>query len=91
MQENESVKSAMLSAVDDKTVRWVQKTSKDFVKLMSYYKSAMMEVETRFHALNEEHIFEHDRAPVNSIKTRLKTLHSIQEKMARRNIPFSLE
>lgn len=91
MQENQSVRAAVLSSMDEQTALQFQKLSKEFVKLMSYYKCAMMEVETRFHALNEEYIFTFDRAPVNSIKTRLKTLPSVQEKMVRRNIPFTLE
>lgn len=91
MQENQSIRAAVLSSMDEQTALQFQKLSKEFVKLMSYYKCAMMEVETRFHALNEEYIFTFDRAPVNSIKTRLKTLPSVQEKMVRRNIPFTLE
>ena len=91
MQEKQSVKAALLAAVDEQTAQQFQKDSKEFIKLMSYYKCAMMEVETRFHALNEEYIFTYDRAPVNSIKTRLKSLPSVQEKMVRRDIPFSLE
>lgn len=91
MQENQSVRAAVLSSMDEQTALQFQKLSKEFVKLMSYYKCAMMEVETRFHALNEEYIFTFDRAPVSSIKTRLKTLPSVQEKMVRRNIPFTLE
>jgi len=91
LQENQSVRAAVLSSMDEQTALQFQKLSKEFVKLMSYYKCAMMEVETRFHALNEEYIFTFDRAPVSSIKTRLKTLPSVQEKMVRRNIPFTLE
>ena len=91
MQDKDNVGNLLLYAEGGKPAHWVQKKSREYVKLMSYYKSAMMEVETRFHALNEEHIFEYDRAPVSSIKTRLKTLHSVQEKMVRRNIPFTLE
>ncbi len=91
MQEKQSVKAALLAAVDEQTAQQFQKDSKEFIKLMSYYKCAMMEVETRFHALNEEYIFTYDRAPVNSIKTRLKSLPSVQEKMVRRDIPFTLE
>ena len=91
MQEKQSIKAALLSAVDEQTAQRFQKNSREFVKLMSYYKCAMLEVETRFHALNEEYLFTFERAPVNSIKTRLKTLPSVQEKMQRRGIPFTLE
>lgn len=91
MQEKQSMSTAMRATVDEQTLEQFKKTSREFVKRMSYYKCAMMEVETRFHVLNEEHIFTYDRAPVNSIKTRLKSLHSVQEKMTRRGVPFTLE
>lgn len=88
MQEKESEQHKLLVSEISSRAKW---EPKEFVKLMSYYKCAMMEVETRFHALNEEYFFEYDRKAVSSIKTRLKTLPSIQEKMERRNIPFSLK
>jgi len=62
-----------------------------FITLMSYYKCAMLEVETRFHVLNEEYVLEHGRAPVNSIKSRLKTLPSLREKLERKHIPFDVD
>lgn len=91
MQETEAIRNKMLASLDAESTQRFQKLSREFVKIMSYYKCAMMEVETRFHALNEEHLIEHERAPVSSIKTRMKPLPSIQEKMTRRSIPFTLE
>lgn len=41
--------------------------------------------------LNEEFSLQHDRNPIESIKTRLKSVDSIVEKMHRKNIPFSAE
>lgn len=40
---------------------------------------------------DEEYILEHGRAPVNSIKSRLKTLPSLREKLERKNIPFDVD
>ena len=91
MRENEILRQKMMSVVDEETLEWAQKMSREFAKRMSYYKCAMLEVETRFNVLNEEYILENGRAPINSVKTRLKTLPSIQEKMQRKNIPFSVE
>ena len=81
----------LMEAVDEETLEWAQKASREFAKRMSYYKCAMLEVETRFHVLNEEYVLEHGRAPVNSIKSRLKTLPSLREKLERKHIPFDVD
>ena len=57
---------------------------------MSYYRCAMVEVETRFNVLTQEHILEHDRNPISTVKSRLKTLPSIEEKLNRRGFPLSV-
>ncbi len=69
----------------------IEKQSKEFVKLMSYYKCAMMEIETKFNVLNEEYSLAHDRNPISSIKTRLKKPSSIKEKLERRGLEVSVE
>lgn len=89
-QEDENIKTRMLSVVDDQTIDWMQKKSMGFLRLMSYYKCAMMEIETKFNVLNEEYSLEYDRNPINSIKTRLKNPVSIKEKMERRGFSPTL-
>ena len=91
MQHDEKFKQKLRKTVDEETLKWAQKESREFAKLMSYYKCAMLEVETRFQVLNEEYLLEHDRAPINSISSRLKTLPSIREKLERKDIPFELD
>lgn len=59
--------------------------------LMAYYRCALMEVETKFRVLNEQFSLQYDRNPIESIKTRVKSMESILEKVKRKNIPFSLE
>lgn len=81
----------LMEAVDEETLEWAQKASREFAKRMSYYKCAMLEVETRFHVLNEEYVLEHGRSPMNSIKSRLKTLPSLREKLERKHIPFDVD
>lgn len=68
----------------------VQEMAKPYIKLMSYYKCAMMEIETKFRVLDEEYSLEYDRNPINSIKTRLKALPSIKEKLERRGLPLDI-
>ncbi len=63
----------------------------EFSKLMAYYRCAMMEIETKFNVLNEEFSLRLDRNPINDIKTRIKSMFSMKEKMKRRNLPFTLE
>lgn len=91
MQDDESLRQRMMAVVDKETMQRAEEVSVEFAKLIVFYKCAMLEVQTRFNVLNEEFSLEHGRTPINSIKTRLKTLPSIREKMERKRIPFSLE
>ena len=62
-----------------------------FQKLMAYYRCAMMEIETKLNVLNEEFSLQFDRNPINSIKSRIKSPYSIQEKLKRNNLPVTIE
>ncbi len=66
-----------------------QKTE-GFVTLMTYFRCAMMEIETKLNVLNEEFSLQYDRNPINNIQSRLKSIESIVGKLSRRNIPVSL-
>jgi putative GTP pyrophosphokinase len=59
--------------------------------LLSYYRSAMMEVETKFRVLDEQFSLSYDRNPIESISTRLKAIDQIYDKARRKGIPISLE
>ena len=65
--------------------------SKPYMLLMSYYKCAIMEIETKFNVLSEEHAIEHENNPISVIKTRLKSFTSIREKLERKNYPLTVE
>ena len=62
-----------------------------FRTLMSYYRCAMMEVETKFKVLNESLSIAYDRNPIETIKCRLKDPKSIIEKLWRKNLPLSVQ
>ena len=91
MDHEDRFRLKLMETVDEETLEWAQKASREFAKRMSYYKCAMLEVETRFHVLNEEYVLEHGRSPMNSIKSRLKTLPSLREKLERKHIPFDVD
>lgn len=67
-----------------------RQTMESFAKLMAYYKCAMMEVETKFNVLNEEFSLQYDRNPISGIKSRLKRLDSIVQKLINDKQPLSL-
>ena len=81
----------LASIAEDSAFEWLERKSKAYVALMSYYRCAMMEIETKFKVLNEEYSLENDRSPISTIKTRIKRLQSIKEKLDRQGFPKTLE
>ncbi|VYU46242.1 GTP pyrophosphokinase family protein [Clostridium tertium] len=60
-------------------------------ELMTYYRCAIMEVETKFNVLDAELSLQYDRNPIESIKVRLKSTDGIIRKLKRKGFPISLE
>ena len=60
-------------------------------ELMTYYHCAMLEMETKFNVLNEQFALQNERNPIDSIKTRLKTVQSIKDKLQRNGYEFTVE
>lgn len=90
--EDEALKRALLEAVfDEDMINWSKGVVQKYNRLMAYYRCAMMEVETKFNVLNEEFSLRYDRNPINGIKSRLKRLDSIQEKLHRKQLPFDMQ
>lgn len=75
----------MMSAV------WLRDKMQEFMRAMSYYRCAMMEIETKFNVLNQEYMLTFDWNPISTIKTRLKTLPSIERKLQKKGLPMTLE
>ena len=74
----------------EQSLKFAQEMIVSFNRLMSYYKCAMMEIETKFRVLKEEYSLRHDRNPINTIESRLKRMQSIKEKLERRGVPVSI-
>ncbi|MCQ2406219.1 MAG: GTP pyrophosphokinase family protein [Oscillospiraceae bacterium] len=64
---------------------------KPFRRLMSFYQCAVMEVETKFRVLNEGFSIGGESNPIESIKTRIKSIESLATKMEKRQITPSVE
>lgn len=86
------------TAMAEKVVKFFSENSIDEMKesveklkyIMSCYQCALLEVETKFRVLNEQFSLQHERNPIETIKTRIKSPESISEKLMRRNLPINL-
>lgn len=77
--------------MDSELSRKIQQNMYPYQELMSRYKCAIMEIETKFNVLNEQFSIHHNRNPIESIKSRLKSLNSILGKLKRKQLPFSVD
>lgn len=96
VNHEETLKSTIQNAILRQLTRkealeWFHVYSDPYRELMAYYKCAMMEVETKFHVLDEDFSLQYDRNPIESIRTRMKTPESILEKLRRKGFPLSLD
>ena len=78
-----------LELTEGEIYEMMRRRGENYTKLIAYYRCAMMEVETKFNVLNEEFSIRFDRNPINSVKTRLKTFHSIREKLNRKGLSMT--
>ncbi len=76
---------------EEEMLQWSKGMLQKYNRLMAYYRCAIMEMETKFNVLNEEFSLRYDRNPINTIKSRLKRLDSVKEKLERKELPFTLE
>lgn len=92
LPENSEIQQKIINRLASRDVMsWVEKQTTPFRELMSYYRCAMMEVETKFNVLNEELSLQYDRNPIESIKARLKSVESLMEKIERKGLSFCVE
>ena len=60
----------------------------DCRELMAYYSCAIMEIETKFKVLNTQFAIRKSYNPIETIKTRLKSMESIVGKLQRKHLPM---
>jgi len=78
-------------AASDEFSEMMRRNIAPFRRLMTYYECAMMEMETKFRVLDAEFGLQHDRNPIESIKTRLKSTDSLAKKLTRKGFPITVE
>lgn len=88
---NKKKKGNFESFVNQGLIEVAKPMFENFEKLMTYYKCALMEVETKLNVLNEEFSLQYDRNPINGIKTRIKKIESIKNKLEKNGFPITVE
>ena len=66
-------------------------SQRPFIELMMKYNCALREVSTKFEVLDDEFSVRYNRNPVESIKTRIKSPHSIVDKLKRKGHEFTID
>lgn len=89
--DDELFKSSIRELVNKDTANRIKSKVEEFMHLMTYYKCAMMELETKLQVLNEEFSLEEERNPISSIKSRLKTPQSIANKLQALKLDATLD
>lgn len=90
-ENNVDESSLCISKHEKESLEWTRNRGFEFRRLMSYYRCAIKEVETKFRVLDEENSLKNDRNPISVIKSRLKSLPSIIEKLERKGHDLSVE
>ena len=62
-----------------------------FRQMIANYQCAVYEVETKFKVLNERLGMKYDGNPIESIKSRVKSMESIMKKVQKKGLPLSVE
>lgn len=86
--ERKSEFDIIVASFEDKTD--LQQKYNQYSTLMAYFRCAIMEIQTKFNVLNEEFSLQHDRNPINSIQSRLKSIESISRKLRVKGIPLTI-
>ncbi|MBO5094077.1 MAG: GTP pyrophosphokinase family protein [Lachnospiraceae bacterium] len=78
------------SLMSDEFLDYLQENKLPLDTMMSNYRCAIMEIETKFNVLNEQFSLQYDRNPIETIKSRIKSMDSIIKKVRNKNIPLTL-
>ena len=74
--------------LDDLQCQRLLSENRRYQEVMLQYRCALKALESRLEILNEEFSLQHDRNPIESMKSRLKSPSSIMNKMHKRGLPL---
>lgn len=85
MPDQQETTSRLPSLSDD-----FQRMVDDFFTVQCRYQAAIREVQTKLEILDDEFQMKHKRNPIHHMQSRMKSIQSMMEKLARRNAPRSI-
>ena len=85
MRQDDLMRKIEDIVTDEDVIRQVLMTR----ELMTCYRCAIMEVETKFRVLDEKFSLHGERNPIESIKSRVKSPESIAAKLRRKGLPMT--
>lgn len=91
VEEKKDIKKAVTKFFEETSPDEIKRLAQDMEKAMTYYRCAIREVETKFRVLDDQLSLGDKRNPIESIKTRLKSLKSIREKLMRKGFEISMK
>ena len=77
---------AVDKGLDDLQCQRLLSENRRYQEIMLQYRCALKALENRLEILNEEFSLQHDRNPIESMKSRLKSPSSIMNKMQKRGL-----
>ncbi len=77
--------------IPEDVINTFRQTFEESKRIMTYYSCALLEVETKFKVLNQQFSLEQEHNPIETIKTRLKSVESIIGKLQRKNLPLDID
>ncbi len=90
MAQAEILQNKMDEFLSGKTPEELAAIVHQYNTLMTYYRCAILEVETKFNVLDEQLSLTRERNPIVDIKSRLKSLESIREKLYCKGFPMTI-
>ena len=91
MNRLEKLRRQWSAFLDEQDIGLIQDVVVNAQRLMAYYRCAMLEIETKFRVLDEEFSIQHERNPIDNIRTRQKSPESIIEKLHRKKLPMNMD
>lgn len=86
------IKKAVTETINNTALLEIMKEDiRPIREMMTIYSCAIMEIETKLKVLDAEFSLDHDHNPIESIKTRLKSMDGIIKKANKKKMPLKLD
>lgn len=91
VSKRKNTKKENINKVNADNLKFLLRNAEYFHRFRSYYKCALMEIETKFRVLAEEYSLRHDRNPIAVIKSRIKDAESIINKLDKKGLEVNFQ